>query len=84
MVAIIRPSTVEMIPFAADLPVSDDTAASANSIRQKYSAGPNFSAIAASGTASSVSATIPNVPARKDAIADTASAAPARPFFAIW
>ena len=46
----------------------------------KYSAGPNLSAIEASGMANNVNATTPIVPAMNDPIADTASAAPARPF----
>ena len=83
MVAIIRPRMVANMPLAGDLPVSDDTAVIANSIRQKYSAGPNFNAIDASGKANSVSATTPMVPAINEPMADTASAAPARPFCAI-
>jgi hypothetical protein len=37
-----------------------------------------------SGTANRVRPTTPMVPAMKEASADMASAAPARPFFAIW
>ena len=74
---------VESIPFAGDEPVSEDTAVIAKSISVKYSAGPNFNAIDVSGSANSVSATTPIVPAMNDPMADTASAAPARPFFAI-
>jgi hypothetical protein len=83
MVAIIRPTIVESMPFAGEAPVSEATAVIANSISVKYSAGPNFSAIDVSGTAKSVSPTTPRVPAMKEPIAATASAAPARPFFAI-
>ena len=72
-----------MTPFAGDWPVSVDTAVIANSISVKYSAGPNFSAIEASGTANRVRPTTPMVPAMNEPIADTASAAPARPLRAI-
>ena len=83
MVAIIKPRIVASKPFAADFPVSVDTAVIANNISVKYSAGPNLSAIEDNGTANTVSPITPSVPAMNEPIADTASAAPARPFFAI-
>ncbi len=52
----------------------------ANSIRAKYSVGPNFSARLASGAATKVSAVTPSVPAMKELTAAIASAAPARPW----
>src|SRR5512145_2919722 len=45
----------------------------------EYSGGPNFSAMAASGGASSISPITEIVPATNDPIAAIASAAPARP-----
>ena len=83
MVAIIRPRIVDSRPLAGDFPESDATAVRANSIRVKYSAGPNFKAVEESGTANSVRATTPRVPAMKEPMADIASAAPARPLRAI-
>ena len=70
-------------PFAGDDPVKDDTDVIASSIRQKYSAGPNFRANEVSGSENSVMPTTPIVPAMKEPIAAMASAAPARPFLAI-
>ena len=84
MVAIIRPSTVEIMALAGDLPASEDTAVIAKNMSVKYSAGPNFSAIDVSGMANSVRPTTPSVPAMNEPIAEIASAAPPRPFFAIW
>ena len=75
--------TVASRPFAGDEPVSDDTAVIASSIRQKYSAGPNFSANSVSGSENSVMPTTPIVPAMNEPIAAIASAAPALPFLAI-
>ena len=83
MVAIIKPKMVDSRPLAGDLPESEATAVRANSIRVKYSAGPNFKAVEASGTANSVSATTPSVPAMKEPMAEIARAAPARPLRAI-
>ncbi len=48
-----------------------------------YSGGPKRSAKAASGGATRVSTTTPNVPAMKEPTAAMQSAAPARPFLAM-
>ena len=53
-------------------------------IRAKYSGGPNFKAISASGGAISINPTTPIVPAMKEAKAEIPSAGPALPFRAIW
>lgn len=79
-VAIASPRKTEMSPLASESPVSALTVVRANSIRAKYSAGPNFSARLASGTATKVSAVTPSVPAMKELNAAIASAAPARPW----
>ena len=55
-----------------------------STIRLKYSAGPNFTAINANGGAATVSATTATVPAMNDPKAEMPSAGPARPCFAIW
>jgi hypothetical protein len=51
--------------------------------RVVYSGGPNPSANTASGGATSVSTTTPNVPATNEPTAAMHSAAPARPFLAM-
>ncbi len=78
-----RPSDRETSPRSTELPSTADTATSDNSIRLKYSAGPNFSAASTTTGATNVSATVPIVPATKLPIAAVASAAPARPARAI-
>ena len=83
MVANISPRNIDSRPLASDGPVSAATEVIANSISVKYSAGPNLSAKPASGTASSDSSTTDIVPATNEAIAEIASAAPARPLRAI-
>ena len=47
--------------------------------REKYSAGPNFSATLASGGANTASDEVATVPAKNDPSAAVARAAPARP-----
>ncbi len=79
-VAIASPRKTEISPLASELPVSALTVVRANSIRAKYSVGPNFSARSASGAATKVSAVTPSVPAMKELKAAIASAAPARPW----
>ena len=48
-----------------------------------YSGGPNFSAMVASGGATTVSAMTPKVPATQEPTAAIHKAAPARPFLAM-
>ena len=51
---------------------------------EKYSAGPNLSAISASGGANAAISIVANVPAMKEPSAATARALPALPWRAIW
>src|SRR3954449_3809464 len=55
-----------------------------STISEKYSAGPNFSASAVSGTPKAATSTVDTQPAKNDPMAAIASAAPARPCRAIW
>ena len=55
-----------------------------STISEKYSAGPNFSASAVSGTPSAATRMVANVPAMNEPMAAMASAGPARPCLAIW
>ena len=65
-------------------PGASTTAATRPStISEKYSAGPNFSATAASGTASTAISSVDTVPAKNEPSAAMPSAAPARPLRAI-
>jgi len=48
-------------------------------ISEKYSAGPNWNAISASGGANIASTSVLTVPAKKEPSAATVSAGPARP-----
>ena len=50
----------------------------------KNSGGPNFSAIVASGVATTTSAIVANTPPMNDPMAAMPSAVPPRPFLAIW
>ena len=82
MVAIIRPTSPIISPFTSPPPTSD-SAVSPTSTSEKYSGGPKYSAAAASGGASSISPSVPTVPAKNEPIAAMPSAAPARPLRAI-
>ena len=55
-----------------------------NTINEKYSAGPNFSATSASGGANAAISTVATQPAKNEPIAAMPSAGPARPRRAIW
>ena len=55
-----------------------------STISEKYSAGPNSSATATSGGPSAAISTVVTQPAKNEPIAAIESAAPARPFLAIW
>ena len=55
-----------------------------STIRLKYSAAPNFRAIAVRGGANSATSSVATVPAKNDPSAATAKAVPALPFRAIW
>src|SRR3972149_2473978 len=77
------PRHIETSALTRDRPPSAETAVSPSSIRLKYSAGPNEIATHASGGASSIRPTVESVPATNEPMAAVASAAPARPCFAI-
>ena len=64
----------------------DSTVASSRPriISEKYSFGPNCSAVAASGGASAAIASVATQPAKNEPIAAVESATPARPCRAIW
>ena len=53
-------------------------------ISEKYSAGPNWSAIAASGGAAKQISSVAADPAMNEPMAAMPSAGPARPYRAIW
>ena len=55
-----------------------------STISEKNSAGPNLSAISASGGANRARITVATVPAKKEPMAAVANATPARPLRAIW
>ena len=69
--------------FAIDPCVRNVSTTSPNTMRLKYSAGPNAIATLASDGAISISATSENVPAMNEPSAEMPSAGPARPCFAI-
>src|SRR3990167_115018 len=77
------PRHIETSALTRDRPPSAETAVSPSSIRLKYSAGPNEIATHASGGASSIRPTVESVPATNEPMAAVASAAPARPRFAL-
>ena len=70
-------------PRSTESPSTAETATSASTIRQKYSAGPKASAASTTQGATKVSASVPIVPATKLPMAAVASAGPARPRRAI-
>ena len=55
-----------------------------STISEKYSAGPNSSAMLVSGAAAAAMITVATQPAKNEPIAAMASAGPARPCIAIW
>ncbi len=77
------PITSIIRPFKGDPPDRNTASKSPTNAREKYSGGPNFSENSARGGATKVSPITPKVPAINEPIAETPSAAPARPFFAI-
>ena len=70
-------------PLINDGPDSSTTSARPRHISAKYSGDENCSANSATGGASTVSSTMPTVPATNDAIAAMPSAGPARPLRAM-
>ena len=75
----ITPTATMASDFARAPPVRLARSTTPSRANAKYSAGPKASAIRATAGAVTCSATTLNVPATNDAMAATASAAPARP-----
>jgi hypothetical protein len=78
-----RPSKTIAMALRSDPWARTVAPTSPNTIREKYSAGPNFRATSASGGANMATATVPTHPAKNDPSAAVASAGPARPWRAI-
>ena len=55
-----------------------------STMSEKYSGGPNLSAISASGGPKSAISSVPTQPAKNEPMAAMPSAGPARPCRAIW
>ncbi len=79
-----RPSATMPIAWSSDPWARTTDATSPRTMSEKYSAGPNRSASAASGGPKAAIRNVATVPAKNDPIAAVASAAPARPCRAIW
>ena len=79
-----RPRTTIPTACKSDPCARTTEATRPSTISEKYSAGPNRSATAASGGPNAAIRNVATVPAKKDPIAAVASAAPARPRRAIW
>jgi hypothetical protein len=79
-----RPSTTIATALTTEPCASATDMTRPTIISEKYSAAPNSSAIAVSGGAKSATSKVATVPAKKEPMAAMASAAPARPFRAIW
>ncbi len=78
-----RPSTIIAIAFNTEPCASTTAPIRPSTISEKYSAGPNFSASSESGVATVATKTVATEPAKNDASAAVASAAPAWPLRAI-
>ncbi len=83
IMAISSPATVIRMPARSDRPARPVTRHSPTSIRAKNSGGPNSSAIAASGVATTTSAMTANMPPMKEPMAAMPRAVPPLPRFAI-
>ena len=83
MLAITRPTSSETAPRRSLPSASVMAAVMAKRISENISAGPNLSAKLAAACASSTTITQAMMPPMKEAIAEVASAAPARPCWAI-
>ena len=81
--AISSPKTAAISARSSDFPASPVTRERPNTISAKNSGGPNRNARAVRGNATRTSPMIATVPAKKDPIAATANAGPARPCLAI-
>ena len=78
-----RPVTIIAMALSSEPCASTTAPISPSTIREKYSAGPNFSASSDSGIETAAMNTVATQPAKKDASAAVASAAPASPLRAI-
>src|SRR4051794_20841022 len=78
------PTTIMAMAFSKEPCASTTAPMSPSTINEKYSAGPNFSASADSGSDTAATSTVAHVPAKKEPRAAVASAAPAWPLRAIW
>ena len=79
-----KPMNSAVKPRKGDPPSTAETVTKASTIKEKNSAGPNWSATSTTSGDTNVSATVANVPATNEPMAEVASAGPARPRFAIW
>jgi hypothetical protein len=79
-----RPRTTIAIAFTSDPCARTTAAIRPHTIKEKYSAGPNCRAMAASGGAANVISKVETQPAKNEASAAMPSAGPARPLSAIW
>ena len=78
------PSTTIAIALTSEPRASTTAAIKPHTISEKYSAGPNCRAIAASGGAASAISKVATQPAKNEPSAAMPSAGPARPWSAIW
>ena len=78
-----KPTNKAVNPRNVLCPNTALTVVNANSIKQKYSGGPSFTAYSATSGANRVTTTVAILPATNEPIAAVASAAPARPLLAI-
>src|SRR5690606_30308470 len=79
-----KPSKIMQMAFGSDPDASTTAPIKPNTISEKYSAGPNLKATSAKGGAKPAIMRVETQPAKKEPNAAMASAAPARPFLAIW
>jgi hypothetical protein len=84
MLAIHRPTIMDSKALVSESPASSTTIVRPSTMRAKYSGALKASVSLASGGATSISSTVPMVPAMNEAMALMPSAAPARPLRAIW
>ena len=82
--AIHRPNVIASRALVNESPANRTTMARPSTINAKYSGELKARLSFASGGATSISKTVPMVPATKEAMALMPSAAPARPWRAIW
>ncbi len=78
-----RPNTTMMIALSTEPRASTIASPSPNTMRPKYSAGPNSKASLVSGAPMAAMTRVATEPAKKEASAAVPSATPAWPFFAV-